>query len=128
MLEIKECVRCRRTLPVSEFEPNRRTVDGLQVYCKDCEIEMEIKVSKKREAKKTAYKGNWKGSIAAIDVQTGEVIGIYRTTREAEANLYVSRQAISDSLNNKRKTNIACGKYIFKYEDDLYKSKGILGI
>lgn len=90
MLEIKECVRCRRTLPVSEFEPNRRTVDGLQVYCKDCEIEMEIKASKKREAK---------------------------------ANLYVSRQAISDSLNNKRKTNIACGKYIFKYEYDLYKSK-----
>lgn len=80
-------------------------------------------LDRKDLAKKTAYKGNWKGSIAAIDAQTGEVIGIYRTTREAEANLYVSRQAISDSLNNKRKTNIACGKYIFKYEDDLYKSK-----
>ena len=35
------------------IDPNRRTVDGLQVYCKDCEIEMEIKASKKREVKKT---------------------------------------------------------------------------
>lgn len=68
-------------------------------------------------AKKTAYKGRTKGTIVAKDAVTGEVIDYFRSTRDAEKHLYVSRQAVSDSLNKKWKTNIVAGTYIFEYDD-----------
>ncbi|MGL5328950.1 MAG: NUMOD4 domain-containing protein [Peptostreptococcaceae bacterium] len=74
-------------------------------------------LDKQDVAKKTAHKSKTKGTIVAIDVITGEIIDYFRSTREVEKNLYISRQAVSDSLNNKWKTNVACGTYIFKYDE-----------
>lgn len=70
-------------------------------------------------AKKTAYKGKGGRTIVAIDANTNEIIDYYRSTRHVEANLPVSKSAVTDSLNRKWKTNIVAGKYIFKYEDEL---------
>ena len=68
-------------------------------------------------AAKTAHKSKTKGTIVAKDAITGEVIGFFRSTRDAEKHLYVSRQAVSDSLNKKWKTNIVAGTYIFEYDE-----------
>ena len=35
-LGVKHCPRCGRTLLVSEVYQNKKTNDGLQIYCKDC--------------------------------------------------------------------------------------------
>ena len=35
----KVCTKCKRELPVSSFGPNKRSSDGLKVYCKECENE-----------------------------------------------------------------------------------------
>lgn len=58
-----------------------------------------------------------KGTIVAKDAITGEVIGFFRSTRDAEKHLYASRQAVSDSLKKKWKTNIVAGTYIFEYDE-----------
>ena len=33
---MKQCPRCGKILPVSEFGKNKNTKDGLQTYCKSC--------------------------------------------------------------------------------------------
>ena len=35
----KVCTKCKRELPVSSFGSNKRSSDGLKVYCKECENE-----------------------------------------------------------------------------------------
>ena len=35
-METKECSRCGRELPVTEFGKNKRAKDGLQAFCKEC--------------------------------------------------------------------------------------------
>ena len=35
----KVCTKCKRELPLSSFGPNKRSSDGLKVYCKECENE-----------------------------------------------------------------------------------------
>lgn len=70
-------------------------------------------------AKKSAYKSRGGRTIVAIDAQTNEIIDYFKSTREVEKNLPISKQAVSDSLNHRWKTNIVGGKYIFKYEDEL---------
>lgn len=36
MLSSKQCGKCKRTLPLSFFHKNRRTIDGLKWGCKPC--------------------------------------------------------------------------------------------
>lgn len=67
-------------------------------------------------AKKTAHKSKGGRTIVAIDAETGDIIDYFKSTRHVEANLPVSKQAVSDSLNKVWKTNIVGGKYIFEYE------------
>lgn len=67
-------------------------------------------------AKKTSYKARGGRTIVAIDAETGDIIDYFKSTRHVEANLPVSKQAVSDSLNKVWKTNIVGGKYIFEYE------------
>ena len=70
-------------------------------------------------AKKTAHKSKGGRTIVAIDADTNEIIDYFKSTRHVEANLPVSKSAVTDSLNRKWKTNIVGGKYIFRYEDEL---------
>ena len=42
--ETKECRACKRTLPVSEFLPDRRSSDGFSAMCEVC-IETRKNVS-----------------------------------------------------------------------------------
>lgn len=35
-METKLCVKCGRTLPVSDFDSHTSNKDGLQSYCKEC--------------------------------------------------------------------------------------------
>lgn len=41
MTELKKCINCERTLPITEFGRNRANKDGRQVYCKDCTNKMK---------------------------------------------------------------------------------------
>ena len=69
-------------------------------------------------AKKVAYKSKSKGTIVAKDATTGKVIDYFRSARNVAKHLYVSKQAVLDSLNHKWKTNIVAGTYIFEYEKE----------
>lgn len=98
------------------------THDELVVYHKNeisydnCASNLEW-LDRSDAAKKTAYKSQFKGTIVAKDALTEEIIGYYRSAREVARNLYVSRQAVADSLRRKWKTNVVAGTYIFEYED-----------
>ena len=48
----KVCTKCKRELPVSSFGPNKRSSDGLKVYCKDCENENCRKYRAKKYGRK----------------------------------------------------------------------------
>lgn len=52
----KVCTKCKRELPVSSFGPNKRSSDGLKVYCRDCENEN----CRKYRAKKYGRQGKTK--------------------------------------------------------------------
>lgn len=45
---VKECSRCHRTLPVTEFYKKSGTPDGLQYYCKHCQNEINKVSNRKR--------------------------------------------------------------------------------
>lgn len=68
--------------------------------------------------KKTAYMSKGGRVIVAIDAETNEIVGYFKSTRHVESILPVSKQSVCDSLNNKWKSNAVGGKYIFKYEED----------
>ena len=67
--------------------------------------------------KKTGYKSRGGREIIAIDVIKKEVVGSFKSTRHVADNLPVSRQAVSDSLNKIRRTNVVGGRYKFEYEE-----------
>lgn len=46
----KECSHCHRTLPVTEFYKKKGTSDGLQYYCKQCQIEFNNAYKCKKKA------------------------------------------------------------------------------
>ena len=52
-ITVKECSRCHRTLPVTEFYKKSGTSDGLQCYCKQCQNEL----NKNHQRKKKAFGG-----------------------------------------------------------------------
>ena len=49
---MKKCSRCGKILPVSEFRKHKDTPDGLQYYCKECQVTATAEAKKKRDAKK----------------------------------------------------------------------------
>lgn len=66
--------------------------------------------------KKTAYRSKGGKTIVAIDALTNEIIDYFKSTRDVERHLPISKQAVSDHLNGKRKNTIAGGRYLFRYE------------
>lgn len=50
----KECNRCHRVLPITEFHRNHTRKDGYQCQCKDCQRELSHAMYAKREAEKKA--------------------------------------------------------------------------
>lgn len=38
-METKKCSKCKRELPVTEFNKSIKSKDGLQSYCKSCQSE-----------------------------------------------------------------------------------------
>lgn len=60
----KECSHCHRTLPVTEFYKKKGTSDGLQYYCKQCQIEF----NNAYKCKKKAFGGGIPNSHASRHV------------------------------------------------------------
>lgn len=73
-------------------------------------------ISKEELGKLTGGKANKRGSIIAIDIDTNEIVGHFRSSRAVEKELFVSRQSVNDCLNGK--TKVVGGKYKFIYEED----------
>ena len=36
-IDVKQCARCEQSKPLTDYQKNITTVDGLQSYCKSCE-------------------------------------------------------------------------------------------
>ena len=49
---MKKCSRCGQILPVSKFNKHKDSTDGLQYYCKECQVAAATEAKKKRGAKK----------------------------------------------------------------------------
>jgi hypothetical protein len=49
--DVKECPQCRRLLPSADFHRNRRRVDGLAYYCKQCAVARSEESRRKRGIK-----------------------------------------------------------------------------
>lgn len=45
---MKKCCHCGRILPVTEFRRHKKSPDGLQYACKECQVEMTTKAKQKR--------------------------------------------------------------------------------
>jgi hypothetical protein len=69
---------------------------------------------------KTGFKSKSK-AVIQFDRFTGEVLGEYRSAREAGRNCYLSYQAVLDCCNHKSKTS--GGYYIFKWADEIEKNE-----
>lgn len=39
MTEKKKCGKCTRSKPLNDFHKHKRSKDGLQSYCKNCQVE-----------------------------------------------------------------------------------------
>lgn len=48
-METKQCPRCKETLPISSFQKNKVSKDGLQYHCKDCRKEIDSKPEKRKK-------------------------------------------------------------------------------
>lgn len=53
MKATKRCSKCKQGKPISEFHKNRTTKDGLQAYCKSCQISDVNKYQKTEKGKTT---------------------------------------------------------------------------
>lgn len=53
MAETKICKKCGRELPVDAFNAHKRTRDGLQPYCKECQAEI-VKAGRARRKAQAA--------------------------------------------------------------------------
>ena len=49
-ITVKECNRCHRTLPVTEFYKKKGTSDGLQYVCKACTSELNKAARRNKKA------------------------------------------------------------------------------
>ena len=75
---MKKCCHCGRILPVTEFRRHKKSPDGLQYACKECQVEMTTKAKQKRTAKRNevireAQKEVIKEKILAGDPVTVEL-------------------------------------------------------
>ena len=77
--------------------------------------------------KKISHKGRRGLPIAAIDVTTDKVVGVYKSSKDVERNLPVSAQSVLDSINRTYKTRVVGQKYMFvRVDDDVFKVDGKL--
>lgn len=49
VIPTRQCPRCGKMLPLTSFYPNKTRKDGLQVWCKDCQLEYTRQQNKKRQ-------------------------------------------------------------------------------
>jgi len=64
--------------------------------------------------KKTAFKAKSK-PVTQLDIDTGEIIGEYRSAREAGRECFLSYQAILDNCNHKTKSS---GGFVFMFTEE----------
>lgn len=84
-------------------------------------------LNKSELSKKVAHKGSRGNPIAAIDITTDKVIGVYKSTREVEKNLPINRQSVLDSIKQKYNTRIVGNRYMFvRINDDTFRVDGKL--
>lgn len=55
MAETKTCGRCRQTLSISEFGPNKARLDGLQCHCRACKKQFQAAWYAKNKERHAAY-------------------------------------------------------------------------
>jgi Recombination endonuclease VII len=77
--ETKICTRCKKEKPRSEFYPNRKWVNGLCAYCKDCGREAS------REWQKAARK-------ADPTYARRRVLRVYYRTRQEDIDRFLAEQ------------------------------------
>lgn len=39
----RDCNKCERTLPITEFYPTKKSKDGIDTWCKDCHFEKKLR-------------------------------------------------------------------------------------
>lgn len=50
--QVKQCRRCKRVLPITEFHKSRNRKDGLQSECKECRCEIDKQARERRKKDK----------------------------------------------------------------------------
>ena len=70
MSATKTCCKCKQDLPISEFYKHRKYADGLQLYCKKCNNEVNKKsyrkhIAARRKAHRVHYAGLRQGVLRA---------------------------------------------------------------
>lgn len=80
-MEMKTCTKCKKELPLTEFQKYRRSKDGLQSWCKICsKIYREPQKEKRRKSARQYYKSH-KEKIRKLRKQ-------YRELHKEEAKQY----------------------------------------
>lgn len=89
-----------------------RFKNGIRTDCYAGNLEY---IDKKKLAQKTGPMSRSK-PVVQLDPETKEIIGEFRSAREAGRKCFLSYQAVLDNCNGKSRTS---GGYIFKFEADL---------
>lgn len=97
-METKLCKKCGRTLPVSEFNKNAKSKDGLHTYCRNCHNDMTRKAYLKRKARNAElkeeqhkYVGTGVGDPRLAEFHPRELIAELQV-RGYRGKLYVTRE------------------------------------
>ncbi|GAG27721.1 unnamed protein product, partial [marine sediment metagenome] len=102
----KTCCKCKRELPVAEFYKHRKYDDGLQVYCKKCNNEVNRKSYRKHC---TAYRATRRAYCASLRRDALQAYGNKCACCGEEQELFLSIDHIDGGGTQHRK-EISGGK------------------
>lgn len=80
----KRCSKCGQYKPISDFNKNRKSKDGLQTECRECHAETMRKYHRKQAEEKKAIIASIEEKKAEAKVQESKMIKVYSNAELAK--------------------------------------------
>jgi hypothetical protein len=108
---LKECARCGKTKPVSEFNKNRTHKDGLRCECRSCHKKRYHNVEKKEK-----YKQKWRNKQPAA---------VYKIENKITNKIYIGQTTVITGRITEHKSRMRRGKHANSFIQVDYNKYGL---